>query len=62
MTEELKPCPFCGEKAVLEDTVTGIKTVLYYVSCLNCPATMEFSSSKEESAKAWNQRHSSREG
>ena len=54
MTEELKPCPFCGGKAQLVDEDTGdMKT--YYVLCDRCVQTYPFSQ-KERAIEYWNRR------
>mgnify|MGYP003131075885 CR=1 FL=1 len=53
MTEEqLKPCPFCGEEAVIADIMLG---------CPECLVTFSFGISNTEQLKAainkWNARH-----
>lgn len=63
MSEELKPCPFCGGNAVL----TGIESK-YYISCDNCPNLMGYAEwdnksghqglfkTETEAIKYWNSR------
>lgn len=55
MTEELKPCPFCGGVAYIADSneVLGF----FVVKCLDCPArfSQHFESMKE-AAEMWNRR------
>jgi len=52
--EELKPCPFCGEK---EELTVEYDDRCYYVRYSNCSARgEEASSTKEYAIKAWNTR------
>jgi len=60
---ELKPCPFCGEKAVSGKSEFNLdirpRFVLFYVHCGNsrCPACPEVGMSTEHDAiEAWNTR------
>lgn len=58
MSEELKPCPFCGGKAYFEDPG---ETDDYGVSCEKCGAFVIFGNdgctqSKKEAAAGWNKR------
>ena len=63
MTEELKPCPFCGGKAeVLTD-----ENEEYYVSCTECTALLGYCtdtwgdySTEDEAIEAWNRRANGR--
>lgn len=48
---ELKPCPFCGERAELK---TGIHT--QYVICLSCETMGPNLASPSECVAAWNRR------
>ena len=48
MTEELKPCPFCGGKAFIDSEFSG-------VYC-NCGAELTFFESDKEAAEKWNTR------
>lgn len=55
MTEEieLKPCPFCGGKAVM----LGEEDGMYQVVCPNCDGTIDyFYDEKELAAEKWNAR------
>ena len=52
---ELKPCPFCGGEATVQEWEGG-----YYIECLNpdcdvSPATADFDAEKE-AIVAWNRR------
>lgn len=57
MTEELKPCPFCGGRAIFSDTPKG-----YRVQCIarsnGCPVNMRthYTLSRREAIDAWNTR------
>lgn len=53
--KELKPCPFCGEKATI-----GFDFDWHYVYCINCHAEIK-SSCKAEALEAWNKRAESEE-
>ena len=52
MTEKLKPCPFCGEKADVH-TLTSLYDVKQ-VFCTDCGATNTLWS--EDAIKQWNER------
>ena len=52
MSEEIKPCPFCGNS---EDLVIRGR-VLSYIYCWNCGAESGLADSKDEAIEAWNQR------
>lgn len=52
MSEELKPCPFCGGKNISYSThQIGIA-----VGCDSCGAVCEIKGSKDQCAEAWNTR------
>ena len=53
MTEKLKPCPFCGGKAMYA-TYKNFK----YIRCRNCNSVSDFYKTIEESENAWNKRPS----
>lgn len=54
---ELKPCPFCGGEACMQEHVFHGYTSTYGVVCLDCCAeTRQFYDTKEEAAEAWNRR------
>ena len=57
---ELKPCPFCGGEAKLQDTTYGNNISAYVVRCKNIdcdirPATSYFRL-KKEAIERWNRR------
>ena len=52
MTEELKPCPFCGGEA----EVRMFTATLIFVQCKNCLAGSTAFSTDEEAVTAWNKR------
>jgi len=51
MSEELKPCPFCG----------GHAEHIYYdgssVICASCDVQTQVFATEQEAIEAWNQRH-----
>ena len=52
---DLMPCPFCGRKAHLQETVAQQPT-LYYVICHNCEIRTFVFSKPELAVKRWNRR------
>ena len=50
MSEELKPCPFCGA------TFLGVQPGGWWVWCENCGAEGPAKHTREESIAAWNRR------
>lgn len=50
----LKPCPFCGKKAVMVIDDLG----QYVVHCTSpfCAASLDFVDTEEDAAKLWNRR------
>ena len=53
---ELKPCPFCGKNAVVnEDKCDGSK--FYSVSCENCGVSTGCSENKQRMIDDWNRRN-----
>ena len=70
MSEELKPCPFCGGKVNITDVIsprlyTNIKDTAYYVFCASCDLLLGFDmdfggqfATEQEAIKAWNRRDS----
>lgn len=58
MTEELKPCPFCGGKALCDTDIKGF----WFVACPDDYCNMRVSTyhygSKQEAIVAWNTRYS----
>lgn len=53
MTEELKPCPFCGGEA----EVRMFTATLIFVQCKNCLAGSTAFNSEDEAVKVWNRRY-----
>lgn len=63
MTEELKPCPFCGYRARVEATRDAVGDYQGYVECMDCGATVygpgdmkDDESAMHEARKEWNKR------
>lgn len=53
---ELKPCPFCGLKAVL---IESVNTHRFHVVCMNATCfchIMPWFSSRDEAIEKWNRR------
>jgi Lar family restriction alleviation protein len=48
MATELKPCPFCGGKAVMYGQV------FYYIVCKSCGVETQGTYSEQSAAEAWN--------
>ena len=51
MTEQIKPCPFCGGEAKCIEFYG-----LYHVICCNCHIAGKDCSTRESSVSAWNTR------
>lgn len=51
MSEELKPCPFCGGTAYIHE----LSDRLYIVMC-DCGASSGIEGTEKEAAAAWNRR------
>ena len=57
MSEELKPCPFCGGEARIDSTPYGSKVRIYWVLCEDCGAEDgSILDSQKEAKKSWNTR------
>lgn len=54
MSEELKPCPFCGSNPIFLDV--GENKPLYEITCLECDGAQLLGSNKDELVKEWNTR------
>jgi Lar family restriction alleviation protein len=56
--QELKPCPFCGGKAVGIDALKDRrgKTVMYRAMCRVCEASSRFAAEEKTAAYIWNRR------
>lgn len=53
MTDELKPCPFCGSKKVEFANMTGRGMFVY---CKSCKASANIALRKEDAIYLWNRR------
>ena len=53
--EELKPCPFCGGKAIIMQHWKDFKTNKYIVKCIKCGAQTD-AAVKEHISILWNTR------
>lgn len=49
---KLKPCPFCGGKAICMNAGSGV----YYIRCKCCGSITQTSLGKQLATKAWNRR------
>jgi Lar family restriction alleviation protein len=57
MKEKLKPCPFCGGKAVIGNAIRfDGKAILFQPSCIKCKANMPTFIERTDSIAAWNKR------
>lgn len=58
MSEKLKPCPFCGKKASIQDCSYFGSTPMWSVMCDNpkCFAYTEAFKTKKEAVERWNNR------
>ena len=61
MSEELKPCPFCGSRNVNDTTpppdMSDCEEQTYYWVCPDCVCCGPIAESVELATKAWNARH-----
>ena len=61
MSEDLKPCPFCGGEAALAideftDNDNSCVREIYSVQCCNCIACTKWDASSDNAIAAWNRR------
>ena len=57
MSNELKPCPFCGGTELEKEKYCDLIGWLYRVRCKNCPTVMiESLADMEDAIKKWNTR------
>ena len=54
MSNELKPCPFCGGSAVIDSMGTGRASMK--ISCEDCGASVESGDTWIDENSAWNTR------
>ena len=52
MNVKLKPCPFCGGKAIID----GCDETLWIVICKECNASIGYKETVQEAIDAWNNR------
>lgn len=52
MNFELKPCPFCGGKAIIDGCDDG----QWIVICKECATSIGYNETKQEAIDAWNWR------
>ena len=55
MNEELKPCPFCGGKAIIVQRLKDIGINKYFVKCTKCGARTD-DGVEEHVGVLWNKR------
>ncbi len=53
MSEELKPCPFCGSKNI---RIWDNDNILPWVQCNDCLTSIATRETREEAITAWNRR------
>ncbi len=58
MTDELKPCPFCGTIARAKAILSGESAWEIYCNNIQCPR-YEFHVTEKDAIAAWNTRHES---
>lgn len=60
MSEELRPCPFCGSNQIIEDTVTDntgvIPMTVWVVKCTVCDSFISSISNPYRAINRWNTR------
>ena len=54
MSEELKPCPFCG-KSDLDSVYSDENSAAYWIECITCGFVL-IEGDKIQADKAWNKR------
>ena len=52
---KLKRCPFCGDRAEFDTEPIGMRSVWWYVKCIDCTASVN-ASTQVVAAKRWNDR------
>ncbi len=61
MTEELKPCPFCGGPEIASSgryhqDYDGEEDYLFFMECKNCFSCTGLCASPDHATQAWNKR------
>lgn len=56
MSVELKPCPFCGGKAILTSETTNYFSERYFVLCNDCHNRTKGCQFRRTAIEAWNRR------
>lgn len=56
MSEELKPCPFCGGEPELISEYNGEPVLVHKICCTNCGVWLDWHGCKEDVIEAWNTR------
>lgn len=56
MSEELKPCPFCGGEADLAKGKFGDGKTSHYVECMKCAGMADMYGDSDSAIAAWNTR------
>ena len=54
--DKMKPCPFCGGKAIIHDFKPFREKRLWYISCHDCEIEQINYLSEQEAIEAWNRR------
>lgn len=56
MPNELKPCPFCGGEAEIEQCYLYGKIKGYMATCKKCGCQLKMYTSKQNAENCWNRR------
>ncbi len=56
MSEELKPCPFCGSHAYGYRENFGMNGSLYFIQCNGCTAQVSAANDRAACVAEWNRR------
>lgn len=56
MTEQLKPCPFCGSEAELRFSEGESGKRYYWIPCKKCSCCQTIFDTPQEAVSAWNNR------
>lgn len=55
MSDELKPCPFCGSPGILE-RLGGPGSTHHIAKCSKCRCDLHFYPTREQAIEIWNRR------